>query len=226
MIRNADVTIVIPCKNEAKTLLPIYAQLKKQGYRILVPIAKNSRDETKNICEQNSIPYFMDSGGGKGVALREAIDKVETPYLIFFDADGSHDIKDIAPMAERLEDADMVIGSRLQGGSLELYDGSLESFFRTFFTICINQIVNTRFSSLVTDTQNGFRGGKTASLRKLKLRSKTFEVETEMVMKMLKHKMKIAEIPAREYPRKFGGSGVSLIRHGWRYVLCVLRNLI
>lgn len=219
-----DVTIVIPCKEEAKTILPLYTKLKK--YPILVPIAKNSKDNTKEICEQNGIPYFMDSGGGKGVGLREAIEKVNTPYLIFFDADGSHDINDIPVMVKKLENADLVIGSRLQGGSLELYDGTWESFFRTFFTICINQIVNTRFGGHVTDTQNGFRGGKTASLRKLDLRSKTFEVETEMVMKALKYRMCVEEIPAREYPRKFGGSGVSLLKHGWRYVFCVLRNFI
>ena len=121
--------------------------------------------------------------------------------------------------------SDMVIGSRLKGGSLELYDGTLESFFRSMFTLGINQIVNLRFGARITDTQNGFRGGKTESFRKLKLKAKTFEVETEMVMKMLKHKMTITEIPAREFAREFGPSGVSIIRHGWRYIFTVFVNL-
>jgi hypothetical protein len=46
------------------------------------------------------------------------------------------------------------------------------------------------------------------------------------VMKMLKKRMKIAEIPAREYSRSFGSSGVSLVRHGWRYIFTVFTNLI
>lgn len=226
MIKANQVIVVIPCKNEEKTLEPIYKKLKAQGYGVLIPLARKSSDGTKGICERNRIPYFLDSGKGKGAALREAIGRAGTPYLVFFDADGSHDENDIPAMVAALEHVDMVIGSRLQGGSLELYDGTWESFFRTFFTIAINQIVNARFGSRITDTQNGFRAARTESLRKLNLRSDTFEIETEMVMKMLQAKMKIAEVPAREYPRKFGGSGVSLLKHGWRYVLCVTGNLL
>lgn len=227
MIDMKDVTIVIPCMNEEKTILPLYERFSKEGYKVLVPIARKSKDKTRDVCAENNIPHFVDNGEGKGAALREAAETVQTPYLIFIDADGSHDFDDVKPMIENMDknNSDMVIGSRLKGGSLELYDGTLESFFRSMFTLGINQIVNLRFGSRVTDTQNGFRGGKTESFRKLKLKAKTFEVETEMVMKMLKYKMKITEIPAREYAREFGPSGVSIIRHGWRYVLTVLVNL-
>lgn len=227
MINKDEVTIVIPCMNEEKTILPFCRRFTDQGYEVLIPIAKKSTDRTKEICEESGIPYFVDNGQGKGAALREAIELVKTPYLVFIDADGSHDFNDVRPMMDEMDQkgADMVIGSRLKGGSLELYDGTFESFLRTFFTLCINQIVNIRFGSRVTDTQNGFRGGKTESFRKLDLKAKTFEVETEMVMKMLKKGMRISEIPAREYARECGPSGVSLLRHGWRYVVTVLVNL-
>jgi glycosyltransferase involved in cell wall biosynthesis len=73
MIKANEVTIVIPCKNEEKTLEPIYKKLKAQGYVVLIPLARRSNDGTKGICERNEIPYFMDSGKGKGAALREAL---------------------------------------------------------------------------------------------------------------------------------------------------------
>ncbi len=227
MIRPEEVTIVIPCFNEEKTLHAALDFFSKAGYVILIALAKQSKDDTMGICIRNSIPYFIDNGKGKGAALKEAIDRVDTPYIFFIDADGSHDFKDVQLMLEKMEtdDADLVIGSRLMGGSMELYEGTLESFFRSFFTLCINQIVNSRFGAHITDTQNGFRGGKTASLKKLGLKSTGFDIETEMVMKMLKKGMKIREIPAREYPRKFGSSGVSLVKHGWRYILTVVLNI-
>lgn len=221
-------TIVVPCKNEEKTIEKLYKDLKSAGYEILIPIAKSSSDSTVEICKSNSIPYFIDSGKGKGSGLIESLDIVKTKYLVFFDADGSHETDDIALMLNEItkKDCDMVIGSRLLGGSLELYDGSFESFLRMFFTLMINQIINFRFRSKITDSQNGFRVAKVDSLKSLKLSSSSFEIETEMIMKMLKRNMKISEIPSREYERKFGKSGVSLVKHGWRYVLCILKNLL
>jgi len=227
MIRPEDVTVVMPCMNEESTIKGAYAFFSKDGYHAVVALAKNSKDRTREICEQNNIPFFIDNGLGKGAALEEAIGKVSTPYLLFIDVDGSHDFADVAPMLRELDEkgSDMVIGSRLMGGSMELYDGTIESFLRTFFTLCINQIVNLRFGSRITDTQNGFRCGKTESFRQLHLKAKKFEVETEMVMKMLKKSKRITEIPSREQARSFGKSGVSMFWHGWRYMLTVFVNI-
>lgn len=221
-----NVTVVIPVKDEIKNLTNMIALSKKYGYHILVPIAKNST-KPADVCKELDVKYFFDSGGGKGVALGEALHKVTTDYTVFIDADGSHHIEDIEKISETLKEknADLVIASRLMGGSMELYEGTWDSFFRSFFTLCINQIVNTRFGSRITDTQNGFRGGKTDSLRSLNLKSTKFEVETEMVMKMLKRKMKIMEIPSREEKRGEGESGISIMRHGWRYIWTVFSNL-
>lgn len=222
----SDTTVIIPVKDETKYLRDMVTRSKKYGYSVLVPIAKNS-SEPANICKELDVGYFFDSGGGKGVALREALKRVKTKYSVFIDADGSHRIEDVKKISDLLgkENADLVIASRLMGGSMELYDGTWESFFRSFFTLCINQIINVRFGSRITDTQNGFRGGKTASLSSLNLKSSKFEVETEMVMKMLKRKMKIMEIPSREEKRGEGKSGISIIRHGWRYIWTVFSNL-
>ena len=226
MVEPSEVTVVVPCKNEEATVRPFCLSLMKQGYRLLVPIAKGSKDRTKQICDEIGAPNFKDGGRGKGEAIRMAIIRVGTPYVVFMDADGSHEVSDLKPMLEKMDGGDMVIGSRLMGGSMELYDGSIESFFRTMFTLCINQIVNIRFGARVTDTQNGFRGGRSASLKALGLKADSFDIETEMVMKMLKRKMKVAEVPSREYARKAGTSGVSMIMHGWRYILTVLANML
>lgn len=222
----SDVTVVIPAKDESGALKDTIDGVRKLGYEALVVAAKGSAPVAE-MCKREDVPFFFDSGGGKGVGLREAIGKVKTEYLVFIDADGSHHAEDIPMMIEKMkkENADMVIASRLQGGSMELYDGTLESFFRSLFTLGINQIVNLRFGSRITDTQNGFRAARVASLKKLGLMSRKFEIETEMVMKMLKRKMKILEVPSREEGRSEGKSGIIIWRHGWRYIGCVLFNL-
>lgn len=223
-----NTTIVIPAKGEEKTVFQICRKFYLRKYNLLVAIARKDGQTTARICRKNKIPYFIDCGKGKGAALREAIQRVNTPYVVFFDADMSHEINDVDFLLEKLEkeNADIVLGSRITGGSMELYDGSIESFFRSFFTLCINQIINSRFNAHITDVHNGFRGGKITSFRALGLVSDSFEIEVEMVMKALKKKMKICEIPSREYKRVYGTSRLSMIRHGWRHFITVLINLI
>ncbi|MBI5051312.1 hypothetical protein HZC08_00990, partial [Candidatus Micrarchaeota archaeon] len=119
----------------------------------------------------------------------------------------------------------LVIASRLKGGSLELYDGTFYSFLRIFFTLCINQIINFRFSSKITDTQNGFRAARVDSLRKASLTADRFDIETEEVMKILKSGGKISEVPSMELERQHGSSGISIAKEGWRYVWIVVKNI-
>lgn len=222
-----EITVVIPCFNEEKMILDLYNSCKKMGYEVLVPIAGKSTDGTREICEKNKITFFVDSGKGKGAAIRESLYYIKTDLAVFFDADGSHLIEDIKKVVEELEktDADLVIASRLKGGSLELYDGTLSSFFRTFFTLCINQIINSRFNSRITDSQNGFRGAKVSTLRKLDLRANRFDIETEEVIKIIKTGGKISEVPSMELERKHGSSGISIMKEGWRYVVTVFTNI-
>ena len=221
-------TVVIPCMNEEKTLPSLISQMRKKGYRLLVPIAKRSSDGTRKVCENAGVEHFMDSGRGKGCAISESVWHVKTPFLVFFDGDGSHEISDIAVLLDRMEKtgADLVLASRLTGGSMELYDGTWDGFFRSFFTLCINHIINVRFGSRITDAPNGFRAGRTEKLRQLDLRSSRYEVEVEMIMKALKRGMKIEECPSREYPRVSGTGGLSVAWDGMRYIWIVFSNLI
>ncbi len=223
----SEIIVVIPAKDEITTLPGITKELKELKVDILVVAAKKAEEIVK-VCKREKIECIHNGGKGKGDAIRAALKRIKSKYVVFMDADGSHDVKDVEPIIKELKEsnADMVIGSRFTGGSEELYDGSWGSFFRSFFTLCINQIINTRFGVKITDTQNGFRAAKTQSLKELNLKSGYFEIETEECMKMLKKGMKIKEIPAKEYARKEGKSGVSILRHGWRYILCVLGNLV
>ena len=227
MIREKDITAVILCMNEENTLPLLISRMKKAGYRMLVPIARRSTDSTGQICKRMGVEHFIDSDKGYGNALTESLQRVTTPFVVFLDGDGSHDVGDIAALAKRLDEtgADLVVGSRLTGGSEELYDGTLNGFFRSFFTLCINQVINTRFGTRITDTPNGFRIGRSKQLKSLNLRSDRFEVEFEMIMKALKKGMKIDEYPSKEYRRRFGSSGLSLVRDGWRCFWAMVFNL-
>ena len=220
------VTAVIPVFNEEKTIKKVIAGVRPFCDEILAVIAKKSSDKTKEIVRSIGAEYIIDQGFGKGNGMRLAISKVSSGIIVFIDADGSHIPKDIPKLVAPIRQgrADMVIASRLLGGSEELH-GDLNKSLRMIFSICIAQIINWRFHSSIMDTQNGFRAIDCNVAKKLDLKSNHTEIETEMVMKCLKNKCSILEVPSMELKRRFGESNIKLYRHGWRYVWTVIKNL-
>ena len=219
-------TVVIPAFNEEKTIGKVIRSVARYGDDVLVVCARKSSDDTKKIAKSIGVRVVMDNGRGKGDAIRVAIRKAKGDILVFFDSDGSHIAADIPKVVAPIKDgsADMVIASRMLGGSEELH-GSFSKFFRMFMSMCIAQIINWRFGKGIADTQNGFRAIKRSVARDLDLRADSFDIETEMVMKCYKKKYEVVEVPSMELARECGESGINLWTMGWVYVWRVFINM-
>jgi dolichol-phosphate mannosyltransferase len=225
--KNAEkIYVVISAFNEEKTIADIIIRVKKISDNIIITLAKKSVDSTKIIAESLGAKIIRDSGKGKGEGMRRACADIGEGIIVFIDADGSHIPEDTPGLIQPINEgrADMVIGSRFLGGSEEL-GGSIGNFLRKFFSLCINCIIELRFGSYITDTQNGFRAIRAPVLQELKLTSSHTEIETEMCMKCLKLNYRILEVPTLELKRKFGKSYINLTRDGWRYVWIITKNL-
>ena len=224
--RKEKVTVVIPARNEERTISDIIKSVKNYCDNTLVVVSKKSKDRTKDIAKSLGVKVIIDNGLGKGDGMRCAINQINDGIIVFIDADGSHIPEDIPKLVAPIMQgkADMVIASRFLGGSEELH-GDLNKSLRMFFSICIAQIINWRFRSSIMDTQNGFRAIDAKAAKKLGLKSNHTEIETEMVMKCLKNKYRILEVPSMELKRRFGESNIRLCRHGWRYLWTVIKNL-
>src|SRR3990172_8846131 len=125
------ITVVIPIYNERETIGKIVSLSKKICPNILIVIAKKSDPKTIDGVKKLGVPFIIDSGKGKGAALRMAIETVKTQIIVFIDGDGSHDPKDIPRLVIQILNgkADMVIASRMTGGSDELH-GTFDRFLR------------------------------------------------------------------------------------------------
>lgn len=144
-MENARVSVVIPAKDEAPTIRDIIKESKKYAFEVLV-IDGNSQDATRKIAEEEGAKVFPDSGTGKGKAVRLGIEKAQGDIIVFIDADGSHDARDIpkpaAPMGLK-DGADMVIASRSKGRNYEL-QGDIDKFIRLLGSVIINLLINLR----------------------------------------------------------------------------------
>ena len=227
-----DITAVIPARNEAATIRAVVEECLRYAGTVIV-VEGGSSDATAEIAEKAGARVVRDRGIGKGAALRLAVAHVTTPICVFIDADGSHDPIDIPMLTAPIKagEAEHVGGSRLLGGSDELHGGA-EEFLRLAGSAFITCLINYRFGTRLSASQNGFRAIRTDLFRRLDLHARHTTIEMEMIMATLAIGVHIAEVPTHERARAAGFSKISLskprtwISYGWTLVrgLCRRRH--
>jgi glycosyltransferase involved in cell wall biosynthesis len=224
---NSDVTVVIPTLNEEKTIADIIWELNHLGYHDIVIVDGNSCDRTVEIAKEYGVNVLVQNGRGKGAALREAFnhDDVNGDMILMIDADGSMNPKEVPGLIDALgSGADLAKGSRfLQPGYSE--DMNLIRRIGNHFFIWL---VNLFWSANYTDLCYGFGVFRKSAVRKLypHLRSKNFEIETEIFIKAKKMGLRVVEAPSIEFRRKHGKSNLDAVSDGFRILRTIFREFI
>ena len=220
------ISVVIPTRDEEGLIGEIVEAVRPYADEILV-IDGHSRDRTREIAAAHGARVALDRGKGKGEALRMALEVAEGEIVVFIDADGSHEPRDIPAMVAPIVagQCDMVVGSRGKGGSDELH-GTLGQLIRYIGSQIIMLGINYRWNVSLTDSQNGFRAIRRDVGRQLGLTSNLTTIEQEMLMKALRKGFRVGEIPSHEYERKWGTSKVVVWKLWFAYVWSFLRNII
>ena len=219
------ITVVVPTRDEEGLVGEIVDSVRPYADEVLV-IDGHSRDRTREVAAEHNARVILDRGRGKGDALRLAFDEARGDIVVFIDADGSHDPKDIPAMVAPIiaGDADMVVGSRGKGGSDELH-GTFEQLIRYVGSQLIMLAINYRWNVRLTDSQNGFRAIRRQVGKSLGLTSNLTTIEQEMTMKALKQGYRVGEIASHEYERRWGKSKVVVWKLWFAYIWSFLRNL-
>lgn len=219
-------SIVVPARNEEETIGEVLRGVRNLTDDLIV-VDGHSSDRTVAIAEQHGARVVKDNGRGKGDAVRVGLAAARYPITVFIDADGSHDPRDIPKFVERIVagEADLVIGSRMLGGSEELF-GSISEVIRLMGSLVISLSINYRYGLRLTDYQNGFRAIRTEVGRTIGLTSNITTIEQEMAMKCLKYGYTVIEIPAHEYRRKGGVSKINVMRVAHTYIWNLICGLI
>jgi glycosyltransferase involved in cell wall biosynthesis len=225
-VSTSKITVVIPTKDEEGLVGEIVDSVRPYADEVLV-IDGHSRDRTREIAVEHGARVVLDHGRGKGEALRLAFDEAAGDVVVFIDADGSHEPKDIPAMIAPIlaGNADMVVGSRGKGGSDELH-GTLEQLIRYVGSQIIMLAINYRWNVRLTDSQNGFRAIRRDVGQRLGLTSNLTTIEQEMLMKCLKQGFRVSEIASHEYERKWGQSKVVVWKLWFAYLWSYFRNII
>lgn len=220
------VTIVILARNEEHTIAESITNASGWCSEVLV-MDGCSTDSTASAAQAAGARVVKDEGKGKGAAIRQSLGLVETEFVVFMDADGSHDAHDTPKLVGPLADgaADLCVGSRFAGGSDEL-SVSIAQLVRTVGNILMNIAINNRWNVELTDTLNGFRAVRREAALRVNLKENSHTIEQEMVMKILRHGMRVVNAPTHEYKRRFGESHIRIWREWPRFVWCVVENIV
>jgi glycosyltransferase involved in cell wall biosynthesis len=106
-----DVTVVLPCLNEAASLPGVLAAMPA-GYQPLV-VDNNSTDDTAAVARGLGADVVAEPRPGYGSAVHAGVVAAATPIVAVLDADGSLDPRDLpALVADLHHGADLAIGRR------------------------------------------------------------------------------------------------------------------
>ncbi|HPX36752.1 MAG TPA: glycosyltransferase family 2 protein [Mycobacterium sp.] len=108
---STDVTVVIPCLNEAESL-PAVLKAMPPGYRALV-VDNNSTDDTAAVARAHGAEVVLETRAGYGAAVHAGVVASSTRVVAVLDGDGSLDPAALPRMVAELDrGADMVVGRR------------------------------------------------------------------------------------------------------------------
>ena len=225
---NFSIGVVIFTKNEEKSIGEVidgvcnYIDIKN-----IFVMDGHSTDNTRNIAQRKGVNIDLDLKKGKGCGIQTAIKRIERDILILMDSDGSHrpeEFKNFLEVFSRDKEVSMVVGSRIKGGSEELHKGFTQ-IIRLLGNIISAFIVNLVWKTKFTDIQNGFRAVRRAMFEDIVLTENSFAIEQEMVMKCLKNRMKIVEIPSWELERKYDSSHITVSGMLPKYIKSFIKNI-
>ena len=198
-----DVSIVMPCLNEAKCLAACIANAREAlamisdrfGLAGEIVVADNgSTDGSQAIAVAEGARVVPVAERGYGAALIGGGYGARGRYIVFGDADGSYDFRECVPMVERLiAGSDLCMGSRFKGG---IAPGAMPWKNRYIGNPVLTGILNLMFRSGISDAHCGLRAVTSDAFRKLRLSGSGMEFASEMVIKAALQKLDIAEVPA------------------------------
>ncbi len=220
--QNMELSIVMPCLNEAETLAVCIRKaksfLKENNIFGEILIADNgSTDGSQEIAQNLGARVVEVEERGYGGALKGGINAAMGKYVIMGDSDDSYDFYNLTPFIEKLRAGhDLVMGNRFKGG---IEKGAMPFIHRYLGNPVLSFIGRLFFNIKVGDFHCGLRGFSKNAFRKMELNTSGMEFASEMVVKASLKKMNIAEVPTILSPDgRTRDPHLNTWRDGWRHL--------
>lgn len=221
-----ELTIVMPCLNEAETLAvcikKAQAFLRDNDVAGEVLIADNgSTDGSRQIANAMGARLVAVETRGYGAALIGGIAAARGRFVIMGDADDSYDFTGLMPFVAALRDGgELVMGNRFKGG---IAPGAMPPLHRYLGNPVLSFLGRRLFDAAIGDFHCGLRGFDRAAMLALDLRSPGMEFASEMVVKAVLHRLDVRQVATTLAPDgRSRPPHLRTWRDGWRHLRFLL----
>lgn len=217
-----ELTILMPCLNEAETLGICISKAKKflndNNVDGEVLISDNgSTDGSIEIAKDGGARVVYAPEKGYGNALKYGCENAYGKYVIMGDADDSYDFLNLMPFLEKLREGyDLVMGNRFKGG---IEKNAMPWLHRYIGNPVLSFVGRLFFKSSIGDFHCGLRGYNRERIQQLRLKTTGMEYASEMVVMSEINGYRISEVPTTL--KKDGRSRAPHLRSfrdGWRHL--------
>lgn len=198
-----ELTILMPCLNEAETLEICISKAKSYLERTKIDgevlIADNgSTDGSQDIAKRLGARVVDVPIKGYGAALGTGIANAQGKYIIMGDSDDSYDFSNLDPFVEELrKGADLVMGNRFQGG---IEKNAMPPLHRYLGNPVLSAVGRVFYRTPVGDFHCGLRGFNKEAILGLHLNTPGMEFASEMVIRATLFGLDIREVPTTLKP--------------------------
>ncbi|MHA1830861.1 MAG: glycosyltransferase family 2 protein [Candidatus Helarchaeota archaeon] len=218
------ISIIIPAYNEGKIIKDFLLSIPKELEHEIIVVDDGSTDNTYQQAKYNGAKVVKNKYNmGYGASILNGIKYATGDIIVTVDADGQNNPKEIKNLVEPIikGEVECTIGSRTIGWiekPIPLYKRIGEMFVHLIIKICYRQ--------KITYSQSGFRAIKKEIIEKLgPFEEKRFGFSTELLVKILKNRIKIKEIPISFYERKVGKSHINVLKDGLRILWVLFKTM-
>jgi glycosyltransferase involved in cell wall biosynthesis len=173
--------------------------------------------------KQNVKVYSLTEHKGKGYALRAGFAKAKGDIIVTIDSDGSNRPEELPILLKLVLEnkADMVIGSRFSGKR-----PTSGKMFNAAGVRLFNLLVRILTGASVSDSQSGYRVMKRKVLDGLRLKSNTYEIESEMLVKIAQKRFRVEEVPVSFEQRTYGVTTLDPIVDGFKIFMSIFMSYL
>lgn len=205
--------VIIPCRNEEKTVATVVRQARQfLPHADVVVFDNQSEDQTAELARRAGAQVLVSPQLGKGNVVRHAVSALEHDVFILVDGDCTYDLSAASRLvAYCLDGADMAIASRW----MDVAGGAFPRF-HLLGNKALTTMANVLSRSSFKDLLSGMRVITRELLLEMNLQSQGFEIETELSLKASLLGAQIRHVDTPYFARPTGSySKLRTFRDGW-----------
>jgi len=224
----ATLTVIIPVYNEEDTLQASYRRLNEiddivSQIIIVDDCSSDSSLEIINDIKKRNTKVSViknQTNLGKGAALRNAQNSINTDFVVIHDADLEYFPEDLRNMYELIKknNVDLVIGSRFIKSNKEIV------YLRTYYA---NKFLSKVFSLIyrqnVTDVATCYKMMNSNYFKNIQLQEKGFSIEVELLAKYFNKNNKFLEASIDYSGRTYKEGKKIKISDGFKYLWTMIK---